>query len=160
MRLIIWWLPIVLSLLSFFFFFFLNKTTKKNELCPIAPESEKGGVYVRAVYQGIWIFSASFGLPQKKALSICWHRWATFRLLTPYSCPRFSLSICHCRIYNKLPEVTKKKEEEKKRAVSQTNRLRVEAFKKVDMQHIPHANSSSTQERCKNYLKMWTGCRW
>ncbi|XP_078144744.1 (E2-independent) E3 ubiquitin-conjugating enzyme FATS [Centroberyx gerrardi] len=34
------------------------------------------------------------------------------------------------RIYNKLPEVTKKKEEEKKRAVSQTNRLRAELFKK------------------------------
>ncbi|XP_034754789.1 uncharacterized protein LOC117960754 [Etheostoma cragini] len=34
------------------------------------------------------------------------------------------------RIYNKLPEVTKKKEEEKKRAVSQTNRLRVDVFKK------------------------------
>ncbi|XP_070696540.1 (E2-independent) E3 ubiquitin-conjugating enzyme FATS [Pempheris klunzingeri] len=34
------------------------------------------------------------------------------------------------RIYNKLPEVTKKKEEEKKRAVSQTNRLRAEVFKK------------------------------
>ncbi|XP_028458499.1 uncharacterized protein LOC114571648 isoform X2 [Perca flavescens] len=34
------------------------------------------------------------------------------------------------RIYNKLPEVTKKKEEEKKRAVSQTNRLRVDIFKK------------------------------
>ncbi|PWA25614.1 hypothetical protein CCH79_00001760, partial [Gambusia affinis] len=34
------------------------------------------------------------------------------------------------RIYNKLPEVTKKKEEEKKRAISQTNRLRAEVFKK------------------------------
>ncbi|XP_047458347.1 uncharacterized protein LOC125018474 isoform X2 [Mugil cephalus] len=34
------------------------------------------------------------------------------------------------RIYNKLPEVTKKKEEEKKRAVSQSNRLRAEVFKK------------------------------
>ncbi|KAE8280738.1 Centrosomal protein C10orf90 Fragile-site associated tumor suppressor-like protein [Larimichthys crocea] len=34
------------------------------------------------------------------------------------------------RIYNKLPEVTKKKEEEKKRAVSETNRLRAEVFKK------------------------------
>ncbi|XP_037638826.1 (E2-independent) E3 ubiquitin-conjugating enzyme FATS-like [Sebastes umbrosus] len=34
------------------------------------------------------------------------------------------------RIYNKLPEVTKKKEEEKKRAVSQTNRLRADVFKK------------------------------
>ncbi|XP_040906127.1 (E2-independent) E3 ubiquitin-conjugating enzyme FATS-like [Toxotes jaculatrix] len=34
------------------------------------------------------------------------------------------------RIYSKLPEVTKKKEEEKKRAVSQTNRLRAEVFKK------------------------------
>lgn len=159
MHLIIWWLPIVLSLLSFFFFFFLNKTTKKLTLSNRLWEW-KGGAYVRAVYQGIWIFSASFGLSQKQALSICWHRWATFRLLTPYSCPRFSLSICHCRIYNKLPEVTKKKEEEKKRAVSQTNRLRVEAFKKVDMWHIPHANLSSTQERCKNYLQMWTGWRW
>ncbi|XP_029306154.1 (E2-independent) E3 ubiquitin-conjugating enzyme FATS [Cottoperca gobio] len=34
------------------------------------------------------------------------------------------------RIYNKLPEVTKKKEEEKKRTVSQTNRLRADLFKK------------------------------
>ncbi|XP_026165716.1 (E2-independent) E3 ubiquitin-conjugating enzyme FATS isoform X2 [Mastacembelus armatus] len=34
------------------------------------------------------------------------------------------------RIYNKLPEVTKKKEEEEKKAVSQTNRLRAEVFKK------------------------------
>uniref|UniRef100_A0A3Q2QZF0 Uncharacterized LOC105927282 n=1 Tax=Fundulus heteroclitus TaxID=8078 RepID=A0A3Q2QZF0_FUNHE len=34
------------------------------------------------------------------------------------------------RIYNKLPEVTKKKEDEKKRAVSQTNRLRAEVFKR------------------------------
>ncbi|CAG6016904.1 unnamed protein product [Menidia menidia] len=34
------------------------------------------------------------------------------------------------RIYNKLPEVTKKKEEERKRAVSKTNRLRAEVFKK------------------------------
>ncbi|XP_028324738.1 uncharacterized protein LOC114476922 [Gouania willdenowi] len=34
------------------------------------------------------------------------------------------------RIYNKLPEVTKKKEEEKRRAVSQTNRQRAEVFKK------------------------------
>ncbi|KAK2921767.1 uncharacterized protein [Channa argus] len=37
------------------------------------------------------------------------------------------------RIYNKLPEVTKKKEEEKKRAESQTNRLRAEVFKKVEV---------------------------
>uniref|UniRef100_A0A8C5GVA9 ALMS motif domain-containing protein n=1 Tax=Gouania willdenowi TaxID=441366 RepID=A0A8C5GVA9_GOUWI len=36
------------------------------------------------------------------------------------------------RIYNKLPEVTKKKEEEKRRAVSQTNRQRAEVFKKVN----------------------------
>ncbi|XP_056903019.1 uncharacterized protein LOC130533538 isoform X1 [Takifugu flavidus] len=35
------------------------------------------------------------------------------------------------RIYNKLPEVTKKKEDEKKRAVSQTNRRRVQVFKKT-----------------------------
>ncbi|XP_029926573.1 (E2-independent) E3 ubiquitin-conjugating enzyme FATS [Myripristis murdjan] len=40
------------------------------------------------------------------------------------------------RIYNKLPEVTKKKEEEKKRAVSQTNRLRAELFKKRLLEQI------------------------
>ncbi|KAL6101995.1 uncharacterized protein ACO6RY_17123 [Pungitius sinensis] len=34
------------------------------------------------------------------------------------------------RIYNQLPEVTKKKEEEKKKAVSQTNRLRADVYKK------------------------------
>lgn len=44
----------------------------------------------------------------------------------------FSL-FCVGRIYNKLPEVAKKKEEEKKRAESQTNRLRAEVFKKVDV---------------------------
>ncbi|XP_034041532.1 Alstrom syndrome protein 1-like [Thalassophryne amazonica] len=40
------------------------------------------------------------------------------------------------RIYNKLPEVTKKKEEEKKRAISQTNRLRAEVFKKKLLDQI------------------------
>uniref|UniRef100_A0A087YHS8 ALMS motif domain-containing protein n=1 Tax=Poecilia formosa TaxID=48698 RepID=A0A087YHS8_POEFO len=40
------------------------------------------------------------------------------------------------RIYNKLPEVTKKKEEEKKRAISQTNRLRAEVFKKKVLDQI------------------------
>lgn len=46
--------------------------------------------------------------------------------------PCMNLPFFVCRIYNKLPEVTKKKEEEKKRAVSQTNRLRAEVFKKVE----------------------------
>ncbi|XP_056903022.1 uncharacterized protein LOC130533538 isoform X2 [Takifugu flavidus] len=40
------------------------------------------------------------------------------------------------RIYNKLPEVTKKKEDEKKRAVSQTNRRRVQVFKKRILDQI------------------------
>uniref|UniRef100_A0A3B3BQ54 ALMS motif domain-containing protein n=1 Tax=Oryzias melastigma TaxID=30732 RepID=A0A3B3BQ54_ORYME len=40
------------------------------------------------------------------------------------------------RIYNKLPEVAKKKEEEKKRAESQTNRLRAEVFKKKLLDQI------------------------
>ncbi|CDQ60817.1 unnamed protein product [Oncorhynchus mykiss] len=40
------------------------------------------------------------------------------------------------RIYNKLPEVTKKKEEEKRRVVSQTNRLRAELFKKKLLEQI------------------------
>nr|XP_033468464.1 uncharacterized protein LOC117247917 [Epinephelus lanceolatus] len=42
------------------------------------------------------------------------------------------------RIYNKLPEVTKKKDEEKKRAVSQTNRLRADVFKKRLLNQILH----------------------
>lgn len=53
--------------------------------------------------------------------------------------------------------MTKKKEEEKKRAVSQTNRLRVEAFKKVDMQHIPHANPTQNKKDVKMILKCGLG---
>ncbi len=44
-----------------------------------------------------------------------------------------SSSVCACRIYNKLPEVTKKKEEERKRLLLETNRLRAEVFKKVKL---------------------------
>ncbi|MBN3299022.1 CJ090 protein, partial [Amia calva] len=44
------------------------------------------------------------------------------------------------RIYNKLPEVQKKKDEEKKRAVSQTNRLRAELFKKKLLDQILQRN--------------------
>ncbi|XP_048864370.1 uncharacterized protein LOC125738900 isoform X2 [Brienomyrus brachyistius] len=40
------------------------------------------------------------------------------------------------RIYNKLPEVMKKKEEEKKKIMSQTNRLRVELFKKKLLEQV------------------------
>ncbi|XP_034408311.1 (E2-independent) E3 ubiquitin-conjugating enzyme FATS [Cyclopterus lumpus] len=40
------------------------------------------------------------------------------------------------RIYNQLPEATKKKEEEKKRAVSQANRLRADVFKKRLLEQI------------------------
>ncbi|KAM8858628.1 uncharacterized protein AB9W97_019096 isoform 1-T3 [Spinachia spinachia] len=40
------------------------------------------------------------------------------------------------RIYNQLPEVTQKKEEEKKRAVSQANRLRADVYKKVKLGQI------------------------
>ncbi|KAL7873425.1 hypothetical protein AOLI_G00124960 [Acnodon oligacanthus] len=45
------------------------------------------------------------------------------------------------RIYNKLPEVTKKKEEEKRRLVLQTNRLRAEVFKKKLLDQILQRNS-------------------
>lgn len=38
--------------------------------------------------------------------------------------------IC-CRIYNNLPEVKKKQEEKQKRIILQSNRKRVEIFKKV-----------------------------
>ncbi|KAM9808636.1 uncharacterized protein LOC133158237 [Syngnathus typhle] len=40
------------------------------------------------------------------------------------------------RLYNKLPEVEKKKQEEEKRTVFQANRLRVELFKKRLLDHI------------------------
>uniref|UniRef100_A0A8C4SGN1 ALMS motif domain-containing protein n=1 Tax=Erpetoichthys calabaricus TaxID=27687 RepID=A0A8C4SGN1_ERPCA len=40
------------------------------------------------------------------------------------------------RIYNQLPEVKKKKEEEKRKVFSQTNRLRAELFKKKLLDHI------------------------
>ncbi|XP_055028857.2 (E2-independent) E3 ubiquitin-conjugating enzyme FATS [Misgurnus anguillicaudatus] len=45
------------------------------------------------------------------------------------------------RIYKKLPEVTKKKEDEKKRQMSQTNRLRVEVFKKKLLDQVLQRHS-------------------
>ncbi|MEE6521065.1 hypothetical protein FKM82_019090 [Ascaphus truei] len=44
------------------------------------------------------------------------------------------------RIYNTLPEVTKKKEEEEKRMISESNRMRVEIFKKKLLDQIHHRN--------------------
>lgn len=75
-------------------------------------------------------------------MPVCWHSSATLRILILFYHLPF-LCVCFCRIYNKLPEVTKKKEEEKKRAISQTNRLRVEVFKKVDLELIFGAEISS-----------------
>eukprot|EP00062_Callorhinchus_milii_P018207 gi/632971431/ref/XP_007902169.1/ PREDICTED: centrosomal protein C10orf90 homolog [Callorhinchus milii] len=49
------------------------------------------------------------------------------------------------RIYNKLPEVKKKKEDEKKKAISQTNRLRAELFKKKLLGQILQKNIDSVQ---------------
>ncbi|KAM9466409.1 (E2-independent) E3 ubiquitin-conjugating enzyme FATS [Clarias gariepinus] len=40
------------------------------------------------------------------------------------------------RIYNKLPEVSKKKEDERRRLMLQTNRLRAEVFKKKLLDQI------------------------
>ncbi|XP_051579607.1 uncharacterized protein LOC127455605 [Myxocyprinus asiaticus] len=45
------------------------------------------------------------------------------------------------RIYNKLPEVTRKKEEERRRLVSHTNRLRAEVFKKKLLDQILQRHS-------------------
>ncbi|XP_051725184.1 (E2-independent) E3 ubiquitin-conjugating enzyme FATS isoform X2 [Ctenopharyngodon idella] len=45
------------------------------------------------------------------------------------------------RIYNKLPEVARKKEEERKRLVSETNRLRAEVFKKKLLDQILQRHS-------------------
>ncbi|XP_067310659.1 (E2-independent) E3 ubiquitin-conjugating enzyme FATS-like isoform X2 [Pseudorasbora parva] len=45
------------------------------------------------------------------------------------------------RIYNNLPEVAKKKEEERKRLVSETNRLRAEVFKKKLLDQILQRHS-------------------
>ncbi|KAK2843254.1 hypothetical protein Q7C36_011469 [Tachysurus vachellii] len=54
------------------------------------------------------------------------------------------LSVSHillCRIYNKLPEVTKKKEKERRRLVLETNRLKAEVFKKKLLDQILQRNS-------------------
>lgn len=56
----------------------------------------------------------------------------------------FAFFTCFCRIYNKLPEVMKKREEEKKRTVTQTNRLRAEVFKKVLYFHAKTNNTNTT----------------
>ncbi|XP_026864701.1 (E2-independent) E3 ubiquitin-conjugating enzyme FATS [Electrophorus electricus] len=45
------------------------------------------------------------------------------------------------RIYNKLPEVTKRKEEERRKLVLQTNRLRAEVFKKKLLDQVLQRNS-------------------
>ncbi|XP_048465043.1 (E2-independent) E3 ubiquitin-conjugating enzyme FATS [Rhincodon typus] len=50
------------------------------------------------------------------------------------------------RIYNMLPEVKRKKEEEKKKIISQTNRLRAEVFKKKLLDQILQRNSDNGQE--------------
>lgn len=74
-------------------------------------------------------------------MPVRWHGSATasdFHATLSSSSPTSSLSVrvTPRRIYSKLPEVRKKKEAEKKRAVSQTNRLRVEVFKKVDLESV------------------------
>src|SRR4029434_2711172 len=38
---------------------------------------------------------------------------------------------CVCRMYNRLPEVARRRQQERMRVTSQANRLRVEVFKKV-----------------------------
>ncbi|KAK1793481.1 hypothetical protein P4O66_011857 [Electrophorus voltai] len=55
-------------------------------------------------------------------------RGETTRLCSFFSKLCFFIS----SIYNKLPEVTKRKEEERRKLVLQTNRLRAEVFKKVE----------------------------
>ncbi|XP_078420997.1 (E2-independent) E3 ubiquitin-conjugating enzyme FATS isoform X2 [Cetorhinus maximus] len=50
------------------------------------------------------------------------------------------------RIYNMLPEVKRRKEEEKKKIISQTNRLRAELFKKKLLGQILQRNNDSAQE--------------
>uniref|UniRef100_A0A667XNG4 Uncharacterized protein n=1 Tax=Myripristis murdjan TaxID=586833 RepID=A0A667XNG4_9TELE len=71
------------------------------------------------------------------SLACASHPW-TANTIFPTSLRLPEFAFCVCRIYNKLPEVTKKKEEEKKRAVSQTNRLRAELFKKVELLLLGH----------------------
>ncbi|XP_043568542.1 (E2-independent) E3 ubiquitin-conjugating enzyme FATS [Chiloscyllium plagiosum] len=50
------------------------------------------------------------------------------------------------RIYNMLPEVKRKKEEEKKKIISQTNRLRAELFKKKLLDQILQRTNDNGQE--------------
>lgn len=98
--------------------------------------------YLSADPSSCWLRSHQiipFGLSDASALALF---KPVFRFLYCFS---FFFSsffhVCPCRIYSKLPEVRKKKEAEKKRAISQTNRLRVEVFKKVDLQFASGLNS-------------------
>lgn len=70
-HLIKWWLPIMLSFLSFFKWKIKMNTAWANK-SPLSCGSKKGE-YVKADYQWIWIFSASFGHPQKRASSSLGH---------------------------------------------------------------------------------------
>lgn len=71
---------------------------------------------------------------------------------------RMNMRFSVCRIYNMLPEVTKRKEEEKRRVVSQANRLRAEVFKKVVLGWFWYKNQSWTliivHENCQQTLKI------
>lgn len=61
---------------------------------------------------------------------------------------RMNMPFSVCRIYNMLPEVTKRKEEEKRRAVSQANRLRAEVFKKVVLGWFWYKKSVLNSDYC------------
>lgn len=69
---------------------------------------------------------------------------------TPTPTPAFLFlilpSVCF-RIYNNLPEVKKKREEQKKRVILQSNRLRAEVFKKVACLVHTGVNGGGAQER-------------
>ncbi|XP_078079566.1 (E2-independent) E3 ubiquitin-conjugating enzyme FATS [Mustelus asterias] len=60
--------------------------------------------------------------------------------------PSKEMQIRSKRIYDMLPEVKRKKEEEKKKIISQTNRLRAELFKRKLLDQILQRNNDSLQE--------------
>ncbi|KAB0383313.1 hypothetical protein FD755_005230 [Muntiacus reevesi] len=63
--------------------------------------------------------------------------WQTHAVPLPFQ-NVFSISF---RIYNNLPEVRKKKEEQKKRMILQSNRLRAEVFKKQLLDQLLQRNA-------------------
>lgn len=84
-----------------------------------------------------WLWSCQIKNKQTQTRSVEWQFVGCSATASDFLCNPFPPILpFSARIYSKLPEVKKKREAEKKRVVSQTNRLRVGVFKKVDIKSV------------------------